>query len=924
MKVIQNVFRLLRNTLVLAGACVWVGTAYGLGLGSLEIQSNLDQPLDGVIELRLAQGDDLNSIKARLASRDEFDELGIDYPDYVGTVRLVVEERGGSPALRILSDSTINEPFVHLLIRVDWAGGSFLREYTALIDPPIYAAETPAAISQPRVAEAPSTETPTTYTNEDAAVLEQPDTVPSEVFTRAETYTETPVQTEEFVPPPGVEYPSVDQSADLDAQYGPVVAGESLSVIAAELREQFPDLSIYQIMKVMFEENQSAFIRGNINGLLKGSILKIGDINAIRAVEMADARSFYAEQLADWDPGYLVAESGSQGEGDNDSVRVGQDDYSFGDEVASDGYQASEFGDTTSNAASGAADTDTFRVGATNEADSFVSSSQSDSREGEVIALRNQITQLETTLASSSMENQELTERISMLEGQLADLNRLLTLGVDDAELANLESTLASQNNADADTGLQVLDLDAETPAIDDPLMELTDPVESDELQELGDEEATAQQSRIEEVSEPSPQPVKVKSSPGFFGNLVESVADSGIGTMLGGIGALLLGGLGLLIYRRRRADEEFEVSMLSIETATIPQSSPMDENTVNMENSVSQDAHSKHTKETSFLTVYSDTDAVVQADEVDPLAEADVYIAYGRNEQAEEVLLDGIASSPDRIDIKQKLLSLYHKSKNQAGFERIAEELYGQREAISDRDWGNVIAMGQEISPENPLFDNATATAGAALSGAVDNRPQAAAPNKNQKAEEQDDGVAELVKFDDSRSQLSELDEVEINALDTDDTPPTSPPNNQNSKSQGPKSVEPDDDIDLLYDLDDELTLTADAVTYDVDEDEPNQGAGQAQVDENSVLDFDLDDASASRAGKANETPIGDADEISDLEVASSYDEARTQFELAKVFVDLGDEDGAKKILRELAKAEEIDDDVHAEALALLDSIDN
>ncbi|MEO0369311.1 MAG: hypothetical protein AAF197_11080, partial [Pseudomonadota bacterium] len=153
----------LFQALCLAVLLVWVSPASGLGLGSLEVQSNLDQPLDGIIELRLADGDELSSVRARIASREEFQDLNIDYPDYIGSVRLAVEERGGVPVLRVISDSAINEPFLHLLVRVDWTGGSFLREYTALIDPPTYAADAPPAISQPNVVESAPV-----FNNEDA------------------------------------------------------------------------------------------------------------------------------------------------------------------------------------------------------------------------------------------------------------------------------------------------------------------------------------------------------------------------------------------------------------------------------------------------------------------------------------------------------------------------------------------------------------------------------------------------------------------------------------------------------------------------------------------------------------------------------------------------------------------------------------
>ncbi|NNC99476.1 MAG: peptigoglycan-binding protein LysM, partial [Gammaproteobacteria bacterium] len=122
-----------------------------LGLGALEVQSNLDQPLNGIIELRVAEGDDLSTLQVSIASKEDFASLGIDYPRYMDDIQLSLDEAGNAKVLRVLSNEVIiNEPFIHLLVRVDWAGGSFLREYTALIDPPVYAAQTPQIRSEPR------------------------------------------------------------------------------------------------------------------------------------------------------------------------------------------------------------------------------------------------------------------------------------------------------------------------------------------------------------------------------------------------------------------------------------------------------------------------------------------------------------------------------------------------------------------------------------------------------------------------------------------------------------------------------------------------------------------------------------------------------------------------------------------------------
>ena len=373
-----------------------------------------------------------------------------------------------------------------------------------------------------------------------------------------------------------------------------------------------------------------------------------------------------------------------------------------------------------------------------------------------------------------------------------------------------------------------------------------------------------------------------------------------------------------MLLFRRRQADEEFEISMLSIESNSHTIANTQDSASMSMSHTASvADEAINPDKETSFLTVYSDSDAVVQADEVDPVAEADVYIAYGRDEQAEEVLLDGVASHPDRVDIKQKLLTLYHKRQNAEGFERIAEELYSQRSSLTGDVWQEVSQMGKEIAPNNPLFglsgddlsavietntelqvgddaaksDDAVeakeevATEVPAEAGDKDepeddvlefNSSAVASAAEGVKADVDDaselvveslsnDESIQLINFDDGRSEISELDEVEIDALDLSE------------------SIDLDDTV---------LELNSN--------------------DNSDLADLDSD----------IEMTVSDAPEVSDLEIDADYDEARTQYELAKVFVDLGDEDGARKILVELVADENNSQSVLEDARSLLDSI--
>ena len=423
-------------------------------------------------------------------------------------------------------------------------------------------------------------------------------------------------------------------------------------------------------------------------------------------------------------------------------------------------------------------------------------------------------------------------------------------------------------------------------------------------------------------------------------------------------LGAILLAGIAVFFVRRRRAaDEEFEISMLSIESNS--QSIDVDTDTglsASMSASVADSADmtaseaASADKETSFLTVYSDSDAVVQADEVDPIAEADVYIAYGRDEQAEEVLLDGISANPDRLDVKQKLLGLYFKNKNTEGFERISEELFAQKDSIGGDQWQEISDMGKELLPDNPLFsmtasefdavetspqveETMAADASADMAAveteddlieSVDNESEMlvfdtvdetseeaalaladeAKDSVNELGSEMselladsldDDESIQLINFDEGRSEISQLDEVEIDAL----------------------AVQESDDGVLEFDLSDDAEDDSDdGIELDLDSDLDLT----AELSENDLVfdDSDLDD----EPNVGDQKNVSEVPEVSDLVIDPDYDEAETQYELAKVFVDLGDEDGARKILDELVASEDNSDELRKKSQELLDSM--
>ena len=179
-----------------------------------------------------------------------------------------------------------------------------------------------------------------------------------------------------------------------------------------------------------------------------------------------------------------------------------------------------------------------------------------------------------------------------------------------------------------------------------------------------------------------------VAPAPSFFSTILSSERLPILGALL----VILIGGGALMIQRRRRSMAEFEESILS-------------GGGLNSEGQMPDTAGLPKTPDASFLSEFSQAGGSgVHTDEVDPLAEADVYLAYGRDEQAEEILKEAVLKDPARIELKVKLLEIYFQRNDTRTFEIIAEEVYV---ASSGRgtSWQKVEEMGRKLDPANPLF---------------------------------------------------------------------------------------------------------------------------------------------------------------------------------------------------------------------------
>jgi len=175
-----------------------------------------------------------------------------------------------------------------------------------------------------------------------------------------------------------------------------------------------------------------------------------------------------------------------------------------------------------------------------------------------------------------------------------------------------------------------------------------------------------------------------------------------------GGILALLAA---FLFYRRRKSG----IPSLSSDPNTSNQlrdsTSTLGPNSV-FQTAGGQSVDTSHTTPPS--TDFSQAGpGVIDTNEVDPVAEADVYMAYGRDAQAEEILLDALQKDPQRTAIHSKLLEIYANRKSVKQFETLATELYAQTGGQGP-EWDKIASLGRNLDPVNPLYGGPAAFAAA------------------------------------------------------------------------------------------------------------------------------------------------------------------------------------------------------------------
>jgi pilus assembly protein FimV len=280
----------------------WTLSATALGLGEMSVESGLNQRFVARIPLTLTATDDASAVRVALASNAEFERAGLERPAFLSDLRFDVVT-DGNPHVRVTSNQIAREPIVMLLVEVRDTSSRVLREYTVFLDPPYFGPGTPAEVSTPvPVAAAPlTTPPPTPVSTPVAAVAATPLPTPAPIAATPAPATVQPTSSQfyETVEESGrttqsspdatpVAESAATVAAPSATDYGPVAAGQTLWSIATEVR---PDASVTmdQMLLALYRGNPSAF-EGGINGLLKGAVLRVPSLDEIAAVDADAAR----------------------------------------------------------------------------------------------------------------------------------------------------------------------------------------------------------------------------------------------------------------------------------------------------------------------------------------------------------------------------------------------------------------------------------------------------------------------------------------------------------------------------------------------------------------------------------------------------------------------------------------------------------
>ena len=640
----------------LAGAVALLGLgsltsfeAQALALGRVTVQSALGEPLRAEIDIPDINAEEAASLRAGVAAAEIFRAAGLEYSPAVSGLQVTLQRRAdGRAFLRLSSSRPVTEPFVDLILEASWASGKITRDYTMLFDPPNLRQAPSTATTAPSLSRpappATSTVVPRASTPPSQAAAPSP---PAPAATPPKTATTPPAR------------PDVAAKPLKQGQRITVKAGDTAGKIAAQNKPA--SISLDQMLVALLRGNPEAFIGGNVNRLKSGAVLEVPTSDQASAVSAGEATQTIVAQSKDFN-----------------EFRRTLAENSPTAQVAVANRQATGQVQTTVQdkaPALGAPDKLTLSKGAI---------------QGKTTA--------EDTIAKDR-QAKEAEARVAELSKNISELNKL-GVGPASPPMTAKEpgaGVLAVPAPAALPTPAAVVATGALNPAPGAvvppaltpasaaaavaPLAAVSAPITAEPV-------AAAVTAAPAAAAAQTPAP-----TPAPEANIVDKLLNNPLVLPAAAGLLLLLAVLALLRLRKRKKSGQVDSSFL--ESRLQPDSF--------FGASGGQRIDTNEGAVTGSSMVYSPSQLDAAGD-VDPVAEADVYLAYGRDLQAEEILKEALRTGPTRLAIHLKLMEIYAKRRDTRAFELVATEAF-KLTGGAGVEWAQMSEMGRELEPGNALY---------------------------------------------------------------------------------------------------------------------------------------------------------------------------------------------------------------------------
>lgn len=454
--------------------------------------------------------------------------------------------------------------------------------------------------------------------------------------------------------PAGPTEAAAPRRAELPAGEYQVRSGDYLGKIARAAKAE--SVSLDQMLVALFNDNRDAFDGNNMNRLRSGKILRVPGADEVAKVDPVEARKLVIAQTGEFNAYRRRLADAAGAQAPADAAPRQQVSGSIKPQVEDKSTPAPK--------------QDKLEVSRTEP----VKAAQPIVGSG-----------LEEDLIARDKALREAAERIAQLEKNIENLKHLVEIKSQTGAKLQQESQAGLPKPAEKPAEAVQADKPADsvqavpaTPAQPAPSVPITAPPPV----------------KKPAVASPPPPP-----EPSFIEENPQLVYGGG------GLVALLLGYLGYSSWRRKKTAEDAGEGL----PAPLPEIESQEAPDLAVASPVSESAESS---EVSIRGDFSNGGVLTTEEIVDPVAEADVLMAYGRDRQAEEILQEGLKYDPMRTTIHMKLLELYAKQKNTAQFETVAKDLY-QLNNGRGSDWDKTLAMARILGLSGGVFLGAGAVAG-------------------------------------------------------------------------------------------------------------------------------------------------------------------------------------------------------------------